>query len=62
MKLNMSPEMLPKLLSYCHAAGINIKDVRVSFNKDDFVRVECQLCNTSFKYHSFAKHARKVGS
>ena len=60
MKQKMSPEMLPKLLSYCHAAGINIKDVRVSSNKDDLVRLECQLCNMSFKYHSFAKHTKSA--
>ena len=60
MKQNMSPEMLPKLLSYCHDAGINIKDVRVSSNKDDLVRIECQLCNMSLKYHNLAKHTKSA--
>ena len=52
--------MLPKLLSYCHAAGINIKDVRVSSNKDDFVKIDCQLCKMSLKYHYLAKHTKSA--
>ena len=56
----MSPERLNKLHSYCDAAGIDVKDVRVSSSKDDFVRVECQLCKRSFKYHLFARHTRVV--
>ena len=60
MPQNMSTERLLHLQSFCDAIGINVKDVRVSSSKDDFVRVECQLCNKSIKYHSFHNHTKSV--
>ena len=56
----MSTERLLHLHSFCDAIGINVKDVRVSSSKEDFVRVECQLCNKSIKYHCFSNHTKSV--
>ena len=60
MTQNISTERLLKLHSFCDAAGINVKDVRVSSNKEDFVKVECQLCSKSHKYYYFEKHTKVV--
>ena len=56
----VSTERLLKLQSFCDAIGINVKEVRISSSKEDFVRVECQLCNKSTKYHSFYAHTKLV--
>ena len=48
MKENMSPERLNN--SYCDAAGIDVKDVRVSSSKDDFVRVSFAKGHSSITY------------
>ena len=56
MSKNLATESLLKLHTFCDNVGINVNDVKVSNKKDDFVRVECKLCQKSTKYHTFEKH------